>query len=89
MRCPRCGETLAPGPPTWAPDVCKPCDAELEDAEEEAHPPLTEASIDDLIAKSSIGAALADIEARGLEAHLQDLEAELDQVDTDYLRGKR
>jgi len=30
--------------------------------------------IDDLIARSSIGAALADIKARGIDAHLVDLE---------------
>jgi hypothetical protein len=36
------------------------------------HTPITE-----LIAKSSIGAALADIKERGIDAHLVDLEAEM------------
>ncbi len=36
-----------------------------------------EHSIDELIAKSSVGAALADIKARGIDAHLVDLEAEM------------
>lgn len=37
--------------------------------------------IEELIANSSIGAALADKKARGLEAHLEDLEREIDGLD--------
>ncbi|HKP06396.1 MAG TPA: hypothetical protein VJU58_04010 [Microbacterium sp.] len=33
--------------------------------------------IDDLIARSSVGAALRDIKERGLAAHLKDLEREM------------
>jgi len=35
--------------------------------------------IDELIANSSIGAGLRDIQERGLDAHLKDLEKELDR----------
>jgi hypothetical protein len=35
------------------------------------------AKIDDLIAKSSIGAALADVKTRGIDAHLIDLDRDL------------
>lgn len=35
--------------------------------------------IDDLIARSSIGGALADVKARGIDAHLIDLERELNR----------
>lgn len=35
------------------------------------------ADIKELIAKSSIGAAIADIKARGIDAHLVDLEQEM------------
>lgn len=37
----------------------------------------TREDFDDLIARSSIGAAIADIKARGIDAHLVDLEREM------------
>ena len=60
----------------WASD----CYAQLSDTERavEVHLQRTRrADINALIAKSSIGAALADIKARGIDAHLVDLEREM------------
>ena len=71
MRCPRCGDTMKPGPPTWAADVCEDCAAELGEVRPAPQPTMKE-----LIAKSSIGHGLADIKERGIDAHLADLERE-------------
>jgi hypothetical protein len=44
-------------------------------------PPLDSASVDSLIERSSVGAGLRDIEQRGIEAHLVDLEQEMHATD--------
>lgn len=62
----------------WASD----CYAQLSDTERAVEVHLQRerrADIKELIAKSSIGAALADIKARGIDAHLVDLEREMNR----------
>lgn len=61
---------------TWSSD----CYAQLRDTQRavEVHMRRSQrADFDDLIARSSIGAALADIKERGIDAHLIDLEREM------------
>lgn len=56
------------------------CYAQVSDTERAAAVHLRRArreSFDDLLARSSIGAAVADVRARGIDAHLADLEKEL------------
>lgn len=60
----------------WASD----CYAQLSDAQRACEIHLRKKQREDfeaLIARSSIGAALADIKARGIDAHLVDLEREM------------
>jgi hypothetical protein len=59
----------------WSSD----CYAQLTDTERAIEVHLRRSQrqdFDDLIARSSIGAAIADIKERGLDAHLADLERE-------------
>ena len=59
----------------WSSD----CYAMMSDMERavEVHLRSQRESIEELIARSSIGAAIADIKERGIDAHLVDLEREL------------
>lgn len=56
------------------------CYAQISDTERAADVHLRRArreSFDGLLARSSIGAALADVKARGIDAHLKDLDEEM------------
>jgi hypothetical protein len=56
------------------------CHAQLSDTQRAVDVHLRRArgkSFEDLLARSSIGAALADVETRGIDAHLADLEKEM------------
>lgn len=56
------------------------CYAQLSDTQRAVDVHLRRArgkSFDDLLARSSIGAALADVKSRGIDAHLVDLEKEM------------
>lgn len=62
----------------WSSD----CYAQMSDTDRAVEVHLRRAQrvdIDALIAKSSIGAAVADIKARGIDAHLADLEKEMNR----------
>jgi hypothetical protein len=57
----------------WSSDCC----AQLSDTVEVHLRRARREDFEGLIARSSIGAAIADIKARGLDAHLRDLEHEM------------
>lgn len=68
------------------------CYAMFADAQRASEVHLRRAKREDfdaLIARSSIGEAIADIKARGIDAHLADLERELADLEREMNRRRR